>query len=116
MDSSTVDLPKVRNVWIAPKKGSRRYALCKKMAPAPSKIRFYPDLPYIDDWVWAIWRKGQVGVAEYMGGWTYRTATGLYINDMPIAWHPVENPELSATPATKKRTNHETGARNAGLV
>lgn len=85
-------LPKVRDVWIAPKKGSRRYKLVHQLAPQPQAVVFYPTLPRIGMRVWALWRDGCHGFAEYCGGWTYKAGDTEFVNEMPVAWSPAPLP------------------------
>jgi hypothetical protein len=81
-----LNLPKRRRTDIPPHRGSPTFKLVRALAPIPEELKWYPHLPPIDSMVWAVWRNGKMGYAEYRGGWSYKAAHE-YINDMPIAWH-----------------------------
>ncbi len=82
----SLKMPKVRDVWVKPARRSPTAKLILAHAPKPDALKWYPDLPPIGAKIWAVWRNGKVGNAEYVGAWTYR-ASREYINEMPVAWH-----------------------------
>lgn len=80
-------LPRCNDVWSPPGPHSARRRIARRLAPVPNDLRYYPELPRIGAAVWALWRSGRYGVAEYLGGWTYKAQGGVFLNEMPVCWH-----------------------------
>jgi hypothetical protein len=85
-DLQFVVLPKRKDVWATPAKKSPTRILITKLAPNPGALKWYRDLPPIGGRIWAVWRNGKYGFAEYIGGWSYK-ADKEYLCEMPVAWH-----------------------------
>lgn len=81
-----LEMPKRRDDGKKPRGDSPTVKLILKNAPKPDALKWYPVLPPIGAKIWAVWRNGKVGDAEYVGAWTYKAAHE-YINEMPVAWH-----------------------------
>lgn len=83
-------LPKCLDVWKEPAPRSQRRRIARALAPYPDALKYYPELPRPGQRVWALWRCGRYGTAEYLGGWTYKADGGGFLNEMPVCWHEMK--------------------------